>query len=118
MCCKNCTAPLFGCTVVVGMEKHHADIHSHCMLLQVPVHLQAFQLSQLVLPVSEFPGHLQPQELLWWDIGYTIEARTIPQPPAVWTLVLVQLSIPCLVFREAFGILSVWLQSHSIFQAL
>jgi len=91
------------------------------MLLQVPVHLPTFQLSQLVPPVSEFLGLLQPLELLWWGIGYTIrqkEARTLTQPPAVWTLVLVQLNIPCLVFREAFGILSPWLPSHSISQAL
>ena len=107
MCC-NCTVPLFGC-------------NSHCMSLQVPIHLPTFQLSQLVPPVSEFLGLLQPLELLWWGIGYTIrqkEARTLTQTPAVWTLVLVQLNTPCLVFREAFVILSPWLPSHGITWAL
>ena len=32
----------------------------HCMLLQVPVHLPTFLLSQLVKLVSEFPGLHQP----------------------------------------------------------
>jgi len=114
--CYNCTVPLFGCN-----RRETSYIHSHCMSLQVPVHLPTFQLSQLVPPVSEFFGLLQPLELLWWGIEYTIrqkEARTLTQTPAAWTLVLVQLNTPCLVFREAFGILSPWLPSHSITWAL
>ena len=98
-------------------------IHSfhRFILLQVPVHLPTFLLSQLVPPVSEFPGPHQPQGPLWWGIGYTTmqrEPRVDLSTMAVWTLVLVQLNIPCPIFREAYGILSPWLQDHSISRAL
>ena len=97
-------------------------IHSfhHFILLQVPVHLPTFQLSQLVPPVSEFPGPHQPQGPLWWGIGYTTmqrEHRVVLSTMAVWMLVLVQLNTPCLS-REAFCTLSLWLQCRSISQAL
>ena len=119
--CMHNTSMIF-CLTKAQVLPLPLTIHSfhHFILLQVPVHLPTFLPSQLVPPVSEFPGPHQPQGPLWWGIGYTTtqkEARTIRQTTAVWTLVLVQLNTPCLS-REASCTLSLWLQCHSISQAL